>query len=322
MKNDSLHILLFGATGTIGRATALACQNAGHRVTIVTRQATTATELRGCTHHIGDVTNPDALSRIIASAPFDAVVSCLASRTGTPRDAWAIDHAAHSAILQTALAAGIPRFVQLSAICVQKPKLEFQRAKLAFETDLQRAPIRWTIIRPTAFFKSLSGQINRVKSGKPFLVFGDGQLTRCRPISDRDLGQFIAASLTDPATCGQILPIGGPGPVISPMDQVTLLERILGHPVRVKHVPLWFMDTIIGVLSLLGRISPRLADQAHLARIGRYYATESMLVWDSISETYCADQTPQFGRDTLEGYYTDFVAGKLSDDRGDHAVWS
>src|SRR5210317_1528584 len=70
MKNDSLHILLFGATGTIGRATALACQNAGHRVTIVTRQAAPAAELRGCIHHIGDVTNPDDLSRIVASAPF------------------------------------------------------------------------------------------------------------------------------------------------------------------------------------------------------------------------------------------------------------
>jgi len=47
-----------------------------------------------------------------------------------------------------------------------------------------------------------------------------------------------------------------------------------------------------------------------------------MLVWDPIAKTYRADQTPQFGHDTLEGYYTDFVSGKLSDDRGDHAVWS
>ena len=322
MGNDSLNILLFGATGTIGRATALACQNAGHRVTIVTRQGVTVPQLQGCIQHTGDVTDTDDITRILSSAHFDAIVSCLASRTGTPSDAWAIDHAAHSTILQAALSVGVTRFVQLSAICVQKPILEFQRAKLAFESELQRAPINWTIVRPTAFFKSLSGQINRVKSGKPFLVFGNGQLTRCKPISDYDLGQYIAQCVTDPLACQEILPIGGPGPAISPMDQVAMLERILGRPVRVKHVPLWFMDGIIAALSLLGRLSPRLADHAHLARIGRYYATESMLVWDPISETYCAEKTPQFGQDTLEGYYSDFIAGKRSDDRGDHAVWS
>ena len=322
MGNDSVNILLFGATGTIGRATAVACRRAGHRITIVTRRDVTAPEFEGCIQQIGDVTNPDDILRIISSEQFDAVISCLASRTGRPRDAWAIDHAAHSVILNAALTAGVSRFVQLSAICVQKPKLAFQQAKLAFEAELQSAPINWTIIRPTAFFKSLSGQINRVKSGKPFMVFGDGRLTRCKPISDRDLGHFIAASLTDPESASRILPVGGPGPEISPLDQVLMLERILGQPIRVKHIPLWIMDAIIMMLSLLGYLSPRLADQAQLARIGRYYATESMLLWDPVSKTYCPEKTPQSGRDTLEDYYRDFAAGKLADDRGDHAVWS
>ena len=37
---------------------------------------------------------------------------------------------------------------------------------------------------------------------------------------------------------------------------------------------------IIGVLAALGRVLPPLAEKAELARIGRYDATESMLVWD------------------------------------------
>jgi divinyl chlorophyllide a 8-vinyl-reductase len=50
--------------------------------------------------------------------------------------------------------------VLLSAICVQKPLLEFQRAKLAFEAKLQEAgDITYSIVRPTAFFKSLAGQV-------------------------------------------------------------------------------------------------------------------------------------------------------------------
>lgn len=52
----------------------------------------------------------------------------------------------------------------LSAICVQKPLLEFQRAKLELEAELVKAaaarenPVSYSIVRPTAFFKSLAGE--------------------------------------------------------------------------------------------------------------------------------------------------------------------
>ncbi|MEM7636789.1 MAG: epimerase, partial [Pseudomonadota bacterium] len=40
-----------------------------------------------------------------------------------------------------------------------------------------------------------------------------------------------------------------------------------------------------------------------LAKIGRYYATHSMLVWDETSESYAPDATPETGRDTLFEFY-------------------
>jgi divinyl chlorophyllide a 8-vinyl-reductase len=64
------------------------------------------------------------------------------------------------------------RFVLLSAICAQKPLLAFQHAKLAFEAALIDSGLTYSIVRPTAFSKSLSGQVERVKRGRPFLVFG------------------------------------------------------------------------------------------------------------------------------------------------------
>ncbi len=39
--------------------------------------------------------------------------------------------------MDVARASGAKHFVLLSAICVQKPLLEFQKAKLKFESDLQ-----------------------------------------------------------------------------------------------------------------------------------------------------------------------------------------
>ena len=314
----SLSILLLGGTGTIGRATAQALRTEGHRVTALIRPSANADLLPGCTVIRGEVT-PDTLTE--AMPGIDAVVSCLASRTGAPKDAWAVDHAANSTALQAAVTAGVRQFVLLSAICVQKPLLEFQRAKLAFEAELQAAPLDWTIVRPTAYFKSLSGQVARVQENRSFLVFGDGKLTACKPISDADLGRFLALCLTDPEKRNRILPIGGPGPAITPLDQAAMLERLFGRPVPIRHVPVALMSTIIGVLSALGTVSPRFAARAGLARIGRYYATQSMLVWDAAANRYDPNATPEFGTDRLEDHYAAMVRGEVGDDRGAHAIF-
>jgi divinyl chlorophyllide a 8-vinyl-reductase len=278
--------------------------------------------LAGADLRFGDVSDPMALARNgFAGERFDAVVSCLASRTGTPQDAWAIDHQAHLHALAAARAAGVRHFVLLSAICVQRPLLAFQHAKLAFEAALIESGLDYSIVRPTAFFKSLSGQLERVRQGKPFLVFGDGTLTACKPISDDDLGEFLAACLVDPALRNRVLPIGGPGEAITPRQQGEHLAALLGRPVRFKRVPVALLDLIIGVLSALGRVSPPLAAKAELARIGRYYATESMLVLDPLTGRYDAAATPSTGTQTLLDHYAALARGASIPERGDHAVF-
>jgi divinyl chlorophyllide a 8-vinyl-reductase len=252
---------------------------------------------------------------------FDVLVSCLASRTGMPKDAWAIDYQAHVDALEAAKSAGVSHFILLSAICVQKPLLAFQHAKLAFEKRLIESGLTYSIVRPTAFFKSLSGQVERVKKGKSFLLFGDGSLTSCKPISDGDLGEFIADCIRNQTRHNRILPIGGAGAAITPREQGKKLFELLGQKARFKHIPVSLMDLIINVLSVLGRFIPALADKAELARIGRYYATESMLVWDAQSGVYDAAATPSTGTQTLFDFYADLIKGVDSPDRGDHAVF-
>lgn len=325
-------VLLLGATGTIGRATARALLQRGHEVVCVVRPSAgvggaltpedSARLLEGATLRFADVTDFSSLARDgLRGERFDALVSCLASRTGAPRDAWAIDYQAHVQALAAARQAGITQFVLLSAICVQKPLLAFQQAKLAFERELMGSGLTYSIVRPTAFFKSLSGQVDRVKRGKPFLVFGDGTLTACKPISDSDLGHYLAECLGDESRQDRILPIGGPGEAITPRQQGEHLFRLLGREPRFKHVPVRLLDTIVWGLSTLGRIAPSFAEKAELARIGRYYATESMLVLDPATGRYDADATPSTGTETLFDYYARLIAGETSVERGDHAVF-
>jgi divinyl chlorophyllide a 8-vinyl-reductase len=323
------HVFFVGATGTIGRATVHALRARGHRVTCLVRarpgRAPQAAAL-GLPDYValraGDLTEPASIERDgFRGERFDALVSCLASRTGEPRDAWAIDHRAQCDVLAAARRAGVSQVVALSAICVQKPMLAFQHAKLAFERELAGCGVDWTVVRPTAFFKSLSGQVERVRRGAPFVVFGDGTLTACKPIADADLAAYLADCLDEPERRNRVLPIGGPGPAITPREQGERLFELLGRRPRFRRVPVGVLDAAIAVLGAGGRWAPGLAARAELARIGRYYATESMLVLDPVTGRYDACATPSTGTRTLTEHYAQLLAGQASADLGEHAVF-
>jgi len=318
LPRDGGTVLLCGATGSIGRAVYRALRQSGHEVVAPVRRGADTSALA---ETVPCGFTQAELAELLKKHTCDAVISSLTSRTGVPEDAWQVDHALNSRVLEAAVGAGVPRFVLLSAICVQKPKLAFQQAKLAFEAELQAAPVTWSIVRPTAFFKSLSGQLNRVRAGKPFLLFGDGDLTACKPISDRDLAEFLVHCLTADTCRNRILPIGGPGPAMTPREQGLLLFEALGREPRFRKVPTAMLSAIIAGLSALRWCSAAAGSKAELARIGHYYATESMLLWDAQRGRYDADATPEFGADTLAEHYRDLATSDRPDDRGAHAVF-
>jgi divinyl chlorophyllide a 8-vinyl-reductase len=305
-------VIVAGASGTIGRAVVAELVARGCAVTALLRPsrqpAPPLPELAGAHGVRVGLGDAARLAAAFAAARPEVVISCIASRSGAPKDADLVDRQHNLALLAAAHAAGAQHFILLSAICVQKPLLAFQHAKLAFEAQLRASGMTYTIVRPTAFFKSLSGQLKRVKQGKPFLIFGDGELTRCKPISDADLARFIADCMDDPARRDAILPIGGPGPAISLREQGALIFALLGKEPRYKSVSPGLFTAAERVLSLGAGLSGWFAEKAEYARIARYYATESMLVLDPASGTYRADLTPEFGTETLRDHYVRLLA--------------
>ena len=287
-------IALAGATGTIGKATLKRLIQLGYTVRPLSRQELASSQ--ACSQALG-------LEAQKASGPVKAVISCMASRTGQAEDAWAVDYQANANLLLAAKEHQASKFVLLSAICVQKPQLAFQHAKLRFEEELQASGLDYSIVRPTAFFKSLSGQLARVKKGGPFYVFGDGRLTSCKPISDDDLAEFLVDCLNQPERSNATLLVGGPGPALCPMDQAAMMQALLSRPVKVRHVPIGLLKAVIATLSLLGRFHSGLAKKADYARIGLYYATESMLTWDARTQSYREDLTPSIGSQRLIDHY-------------------
>ena len=314
------NVVLAGATGYIGKAVVRQLIASGYHVAAPVRDASVSAP--ECATVLADVCDPSQLSKALSDQPIDAVISCIASRSGAPDDAWRVDFEANLSLLRAAVDRGARRFILLSAICVQKPKLVFQHAKLAFEAQLRESGIDYTIVRPTAYFKSLSGQIGRVLSGKPFLLFGDGTQTACKPISETDLAEYIVDCLVNPEKRNKVLPIGGPGEAITPRAQGELLFELTEHEPKFRHVPPAMFTVAGAVLGPLSKLIPPLAAKAEFARIGHYYATESMLVWDQEKGRYDAAATPGTGAITLRDHYKRMLTeGMAGQEAGDHKLF-
>ena len=299
-------VLLAGATGYIGQVVATRLIERGFDVTALVRKTDPA--LTHCQQIATDVLDPSRLAADLDGQRFDFVFSCLASRTGAPDDAWRVDHDANQNLLSLCRTHSVQQFILLSAICVQKPRLAFQHAKLAFEQALERSGVPYSIVRPTAFFKSLSGQLERIQAGKPFLLFGDGTLTACKPIAERDLADYLIDCLENRERLNQVLPIGGPGPALTARDQGALLFEQIGKPPKFRSVSPKLLSGIAALLTPFGKLVPAIAAKAEFARIGHYYATESMLLWDETQQRYDAEATPVGGARTLQEHYAQLVS--------------
>ncbi|NTU68976.1 MAG: NAD(P)-dependent oxidoreductase [Chlorobiaceae bacterium] len=326
-------IFVVGATGYIGKFVVRELVSRGYDVVSFARErsgvdastnaAQTCRELQGSEVRFGDVCDMVSLmTNGIRTERFDVVVSCLTSRNGGVKDSWEIDYQATSNALEAGKSAGIGQFILLSAICVQKPMLEFQRAKLKFEKELMASGVAYSIVRPTAFFKSIAGQVESVRNGKPYLMFGDGRLTACKPISEADLARFMVDCIADPARQNAILPIGGPGKALTNLDQANMLFELLGREPKLKKVPIRIFDVIIPVLTLLSKLFPTFVDKAEFARIGKYYCSESMLVLNPATGKYDADATPSYGTETLRDFYRRVLKdGLAGQELGSHSMF-
>lgn len=175
LKNK--RVIIVGATGYIGKFVVKESVNRGYDTIAVVRSGSKQNDeyLKGATIVNGDVTDIDSLKQNVFTSPTDVVISCLASRSGVKSDSFLIDYQATLNTLNAAKSSGLDQFILLSAFCVRKPTLQFQLAKLKFEEALQQAQKdnevkKFSIVRPTAFFKSVSGQFELLQQGMMYIV--------------------------------------------------------------------------------------------------------------------------------------------------------
>ena len=95
------------------------------------------------------------------------------------------------------------------------------------ESELSQSGIKYSIVRPTAFFKSVSGQLELLQQNWPFVMFGDGKICKCNPIAESDLAAYMMDCIDDSSRWNKVLNLGGPDEGMTMKDQGGSSVRLL-----------------------------------------------------------------------------------------------
>ena len=112
-----------------------------------------------------------------------------------------------------------------------------------------------SIVRPTAYFKSLDGQLESARQGKPVMFFGDGSCA-ANAICEKDLAAFLATCALAPATLQMLdatRDVGGPdAPPVTKRAQIALIYDALGvaeEKRKAVSIPVAVFDVLLALFS-------------------------------------------------------------------------
>lgn len=271
-------VLVVGATGYIGNAVVAESVRRGHDVIAVTRSLNTDCQFEGAEVVVADVTDPASIAKAF-SRKIDIVISCLACRSGLAQDFDAIDYKATLNVLNAALENGTQQFILLSAICVRKPDLPLQLAKLKMEDALMRSGIDYTIVRPTAYFWVFDGQAKNIRNGKLGFLIGTGNQACHNPIAKEDLAEFIVGCIGSSEHINRIHIIGGPEVpenIITSRDALMMIFESMGKEPKLVSIPGWLPLVVIRITGLLGPLSRKIGVFSEFLKIVNYYLNNDM----------------------------------------------
>jgi len=303
-----------GATGYIGKAVVQECVARGYQTIALVRDKSKlmmkdgltmdpnyAPYLKGAKLVNANVEDFNELKCLLEQFDnIDVLACCLASATGVKEYAERIDYQASLNFLNAGRAIGARHYVLLSAFCVRRPLLELQRQKLRFEAELAaQTEMTYTIVRPTAFFKSVSGQLESIQNkGAPYVLFGDGAVTKCNPIAEEDLAYYMMDSAINDDKRNKILNIGGPDQPLTNQMLGQMMYKAIGKEAKFVYVPTWIFDMSIGMIEYMANNflpnDQKWQDVLETAKIGKYYAVEDMLT---------TDPAEKFGTITMQEHY-------------------
>jgi NADH dehydrogenase len=141
--------------------------------------------------------------------------------------------------------------------------MDLFRMKHAAERNAAASGLRTTVVRATAFLELWVELLEQTagRSGRP-LVFGRGD-NAINFVSVIDVASLVVRAITDPATRGTILEIGGPDNLTF-NELANVVQAAGGRTGSPRHIPRPMLRLMAGTV---GRMKPDLGRQTRAALV-------------------------------------------------------
>ena len=222
-----MRIAILGGTGFVGSYIVDALLASGHLPVLLVRPGSESrvSQADRCETVAGEISNEDAVRETLRGA--DAVIYNIGilrefPARGITFDALHFDGARRA--MDAAEAAGVQRFLLMSANGVKADGTAYQRSKYKAEQYLATTGLDWTVFRPSVLFGDPRGRMefatqllrDIVRSPLPAPLFFDGLLPlnagafRMSPVHVRDVATVFARALEMPESVGRTYELCGP----------------------------------------------------------------------------------------------------------------
>lgn len=240
-------VLVFGATGNLGRQIIKVLKQHHYYVAAVVRSSAKAALVQPFTDEclVADITNAGQLKGVCNG--FDVVISALGKSVSiddkTKPSFEDIDYKANAVILQEAKESQVKKFVYVSALHAENYRhLAYFNTHHRFSQLLKDSGINYSIIRPPALFSAFLDLVSLAKKGR-LVHMGKGD-KRTNPIYEGDLAEICVASIHQP---NAEIEAGGKQ-VITRREINETIRNIVAPGKKIPAIPLWLVRSVLPII--------------------------------------------------------------------------
>jgi NADH dehydrogenase len=280
-------VTIIGGTGFVGRYVVKLLANAGYTLRVISRNPNSALHLKtsGAVGQIvleqGDLTNPQTLVGKIEGSYAVVNLAGILFQGGAQTFASVHTHGTEK-LAQMAKAAGVKRFIHISALGVDKASgSQYARSKVLGEKAVLDAFPEATILRPSVIFGPEDNFINMFASlaglSCALPLIGGGK-TKFQPVYVGDVAKAVENALSRSDAMGQTYELGGPE-VMTFKQILQFILKTLGIKRCLITVPFSIAPAAALGAELLGKlIHPPLLtrDQVKLLKHDNIVSTNSL----------------------------------------------
>ena len=265
-------ILVTGGTGFVGPSIVHRLRAEDRPVRCLVRDPDRADTLAawGCELAQGDVTDRDSVRRAVEGC--EVVVHLVAIIQGKPEQFERIMVQGTRNVVEAARAAGIRRFVLMSALGTSEETKDLSpyfNAKWQMEQMVKSSDLEHVIFRPSFVFGKGGGALKtfqRVVRLSPVIpVFGSGD-QRVQPIWIDDVAEYYAAAIDRPDAASRTFELGGPE-IVTYEELYDRIKRVLGKRRPKLHLPFGVLRANAAILEALPGPSPLTRDQLKMLAV-------------------------------------------------------